>query len=72
VSQPYKCPICKREVPTENNPAVPFCSSRCRLIDLGNWLGDRYRIPGESVDLPTSSDEGPGGKGGDDDDDARH
>jgi hypothetical protein len=26
----------------------PFCSSRCRLVDLGNWLGGRYRIPGEA------------------------
>jgi uncharacterized protein len=40
------CPICKGPVP-EDGEARPFCSSRCRLIDLGNWLGGRYRVPGE-------------------------
>ncbi len=28
----------------------PFCSSRCRLIDLGRWIDGEYRIPGESID----------------------
>jgi endogenous inhibitor of DNA gyrase (YacG/DUF329 family) len=27
-------------------PAWPFCSDRCRLADLGRWLGEEYRIPG--------------------------
>lgn len=41
-----KCPICKREVaPRRANPAFPFCSERCKLIDLGKWLGDEYAIP---------------------------
>jgi endogenous inhibitor of DNA gyrase (YacG/DUF329 family) len=26
-------------------PSFPFCSERCRLIDLGRWLGEGYRIP---------------------------
>jgi endogenous inhibitor of DNA gyrase (YacG/DUF329 family) len=30
----------------ENNPYRPFCSERCKLIDLGAWLGEQYRIPG--------------------------
>jgi endogenous inhibitor of DNA gyrase (YacG/DUF329 family) len=33
----------------------PFCSERCRLIDLGNWLGGRYAIAGD--DDPTASDD---------------
>lgn len=41
-----RCPICKNRVedPAENR-AFPFCSERCKLIDLGNWLGEGYRIP---------------------------
>ena len=27
------------------NPFFPFCSQRCRLIDLGKWLGEEYRVP---------------------------
>jgi endogenous inhibitor of DNA gyrase (YacG/DUF329 family) len=44
---PSKCPICKREVPArEGVPAFgPFCSARCRSIDLGSWLDGRYAIP---------------------------
>jgi hypothetical protein len=30
----------------EANPYRPFCSERCRLVDLGRWLGEAYRIPG--------------------------
>lgn len=41
-----RCPICRKPVPPrEQNPAAPFCSPRCRTIDLGNWLGESYRIP---------------------------
>ena len=40
------CPICKKAVaPRSENRAFPFCSERCRLIDLGRWLGEDYRIP---------------------------
>ena len=39
-----RCPICKRSVAWESNPFRPFCSERCELIDLGNWLEERYRV----------------------------
>ena len=39
-----RCPICKRSVAWEGNPFHPFCSERCKLIDLDNWLEERYRI----------------------------
>jgi uncharacterized protein len=32
--------------PRDQNRAFPFCSDRCRLVDLGKWLGEEYRIPG--------------------------
>lgn len=42
-----KCPICGRTAaPRPANRAFPFCSDRCKLIDLGKWLGEEYRIPG--------------------------
>ena len=37
------CPICRKEV-TEGNPEFPFCSERCRLLDLGNWASGKYVI----------------------------
>jgi endogenous inhibitor of DNA gyrase (YacG/DUF329 family) len=41
------CPICGKPVPPRSeNRAAPFCSDRCRLVDLAKWLGEEYRIPG--------------------------
>jgi hypothetical protein len=39
------CPICRKKISWEANPFRPFCSERCKLMDLGNWLSERYRIP---------------------------
>ena len=47
-----RCPICK--TPVDESQAgkpgsyFPFCSERCKLIDLGRWLGGKYQIPVES------------------------
>lgn len=38
-----KCPICKKPVPADSRDQ-PFCSSRCRNVDLGRWLGEAYRV----------------------------
>ena len=44
----HPCPICKRPVaPRATNRAFPFCSERCRLLDLGKWLDGDYRVPGD-------------------------
>lgn len=40
------CPICGVKLHGETALAA-FCSERCRLIDLGNWVGERYRVPDE-------------------------
>ena len=45
-----KCPTCRKETAWENNPHRPFCSERCRLIDLGAWTEEHYRIPGRKID----------------------
>jgi len=39
-----KCPICRKQV-QPGTPYAPFCSERCRLIDLANWAEEKYRIP---------------------------
>jgi endogenous inhibitor of DNA gyrase (YacG/DUF329 family) len=40
------CNICQAALPPrESNPAFPFCSDRCQLIDLGRWLDGAYRVP---------------------------
>ena len=38
-----RCPTC-RTVVTPQDEDFPFCSDRCRLIDLGNWSAEKYRI----------------------------
>jgi endogenous inhibitor of DNA gyrase (YacG/DUF329 family) len=44
---PKSCAICGRPVaPRRENRSYPFCSDRCRLVDLGKWLGEEYRIAG--------------------------
>lgn len=38
------CPICKKITTWEENPWRPFCSKRCKLIDLGKWIEGEYKI----------------------------
>jgi endogenous inhibitor of DNA gyrase (YacG/DUF329 family) len=43
-----KCPICKKpldEHESGESKYFPFCSERCKLIDLGRWLSGKYQIP---------------------------
>ena len=42
----------------EDTPERPFCSERCRLVDLGGWVTERYRIPGAPADPDGRDDEG--------------
>lgn len=44
------CPGCGKKTPYEDNPHRPFCSERCRLVDLGQWADGEYRIPERTVD----------------------
>jgi endogenous inhibitor of DNA gyrase (YacG/DUF329 family) len=52
----FRCPTCRRPVGWDANPHRPFCSERCRTLDLGNWAAERYRIPGEPVTDATEED----------------
>ena len=40
-----RCPVCGRQFQPEQSPAMPFCGQRCRLVDLGRWLDQRYALP---------------------------
>jgi uncharacterized protein len=52
------CPTCKRLVEwSEVSPWRPFCSERCKLIDLGAWAAERHAIPGEVVTDDSSGDD---------------
>lgn len=47
------CPTCGGSAPWQSNPHRPFCSLTCRLVDLGVWLDEGYRVPAdESGDVP--------------------
>lgn len=53
-----KCPTCGRPVEwSEQSAYRPFCSDRCRLIDLGAWFSEQHKIPDESGSGP---EEAPG------------
>jgi endogenous inhibitor of DNA gyrase (YacG/DUF329 family) len=42
------CPTCGKAVPWRDEERWrPFCSERCKLIDLGDWLTEEHRIPGD-------------------------
>ena len=50
MSKVVKCPTCQNEVEwIESSAFRPFCSERCRLIDLGEWASEKHAIPDESV-----------------------
>ena len=45
-----RCPTCKQPVPwTAEEKFKPFCSERCKLIDLGDWATEAHKIPGQNL-----------------------
>ncbi|HXS90086.1 MAG TPA: DNA gyrase inhibitor YacG [Steroidobacteraceae bacterium] len=61
VSTTVQCPTCDRVVQwNASSPWRPFCSERCKLIDLGAWASEQHAIPGneiEAEDKPKTEDE---------------
>jgi endogenous inhibitor of DNA gyrase (YacG/DUF329 family) len=55
-----RCPICDAAMPGnwQDYPDYPFCSKRCRIIDLGRWLGEEYRVPdaSQAANRPVDTD----------------
>ena len=52
-----RCPNCGKNVDSLDAPTLPFCSDRCRTIDLGRWLDEKYSVP--VVEPPDEEDEPP-------------
>jgi endogenous inhibitor of DNA gyrase (YacG/DUF329 family) len=56
------CPICEEELAADDPLQLaffPFCGERCRLIDLGRWLGEKYRMPSErDREKPVTPEDG--------------
>ena len=46
------CPRCGNHSEWRDNPHRPFCSERCKLIDLGAWLDEQHAIPAEKAEIP--------------------
>ncbi len=49
-SRTIPCPQCRTKIEWADNPNRPFCSERCRLIDLGSWSDESYRISTRSIE----------------------
>ena len=54
-----RCPTCGRAFEIEKSKAPPFCSVRCRQIDLGRWFDETNSLPIERSDDERSDDERP-------------
>ena len=51
------CPSCRREIAySTRNPWRPFCSERCRRVDLGAWASERYRVAAPAAEPPEGDD----------------
>ena len=47
-----QCPVCKKMLTWDkSSPWRPFCSERCKLIDLGEWLDEGYRVADEKENI---------------------
>lgn len=56
MARKVRCPQCGKDaVWSPDNPWRPFCSERCKLIDLGAWASESYRIPSENNDPESDS-----------------
>jgi uncharacterized protein len=45
-----RCPICRKPTDSEAQADFPFCSERCKLLDLGNWASEKYVISSPAFD----------------------
>jgi hypothetical protein len=54
----HRCPICKAETDSQRDADFPFCSERCRLLDLGAWASEKYVISEAVMDEDTNEEPG--------------
>jgi len=58
----WRCPICRKPTDSEAQADFPFCSERCKSLDLGNWASEKYVISEPVIDESTPENrEHPGG-----------
>jgi len=50
-----RCPTCGARFDRKESQYAPFCTKRCKLLDLGDWLDERFRIAGEPAPLTDQS-----------------
>jgi endogenous inhibitor of DNA gyrase (YacG/DUF329 family) len=46
----FQCPICRKPTDSDSNAEFPFCSERCKLLDLGAWASEKYVISEPVID----------------------
>ena len=51
------CPVCRRKIVIEKTNSMPFCSERCRLVDLGRWINEEIGVPVEPGSLQEAEQE---------------
>lgn len=52
------CPTCKKSVAwSKEEQFKPFCSERCKMIDLGDWATEAHKIPGEPIEEDSEADD---------------
>jgi endogenous inhibitor of DNA gyrase (YacG/DUF329 family) len=44
-----KCPHCKKEFEYYSSDFRPFCTERCKMVDLGHWLEESYTVPAQNL-----------------------
>ena len=49
----WQCPICRKPTDSATDPDFPFCGERCRLLDLGNWASEKYKVSEAVIDEST-------------------
>ena len=57
MTKSYALLAAKKNTWTPDNESKPFCSPRCKLIDLGEWADEGHKIPGDPVELELHDDE---------------
>jgi uncharacterized protein len=67
-----RCPICRKPTDSETNAAFPFCSERCRFLDLGNWASEKYVISNPVFDESEDKNSRPGDPDDNDDNKDAH
>lgn len=50
------CPQCQKPIEWQESKYRPFCSERCKLLDLGDWATEKYKIAGEKVEAIDNAD----------------